>query len=93
MTALTARNIALSDQILAVLASEGGLPISTAALHAKLRPPCDGWPHTRCWERHLDYATVYRLLNRLAKRGDVERIAVEGMRSLYWRRWVQGAPS
>ena len=88
MTALTARNVALSDQILAALAGEGGLPISTVALHAKLSPPCDGWPHTDCWDRHLDYGTVLRLLNRLAKRGEVEKIEVDGMRSRYWRRWA-----
>ena len=92
MTALTTRNVALTDQILAALADEGGLPISTSALHARLSPPCGGWPHTDCWDRHLDYATIYRLLNRLAKRGEVEKIRLEDMRSRYWRRWVQEPP-
>ena len=38
MTALTARNVALTDQILATLAEEGCLPISTMGLLEKLSP-------------------------------------------------------
>jgi hypothetical protein len=87
MSTLTARNVALTDQILATLADESPLPISTTALWRKMSPPCDGWPHTECWDRHLDYAAVLRMLNRLARRGGVEKIRLDGMRSCYWRRW------
>jgi hypothetical protein len=74
MASLTARNVHLTDQILAVLAAEGALPISTSALVAKLG--------------ELPYhAVVLRLLNRLARRGEVEKLELDGMRCLYWRRW------
>jgi hypothetical protein len=33
------------------------------------------------------------MLNRLAKRGEVEKIEVPDMRCRYWRRWVQERPS
>src|SRR5262245_8196511 len=73
MTALTARNVHLTDQILAVLTDQSPLPVSTRTIHAALQPACDGWPHTACWDRHVDYAAVYRILNRLARCGEVEK--------------------
>ena len=86
MSALAARTVALTDQVLAALAGESPLPISTSALWRKLSPPCAGWPHTTCLP-HLEYRAVLRVLNRLADRGEVEKIRLEGMRSCYWRRW------
>jgi hypothetical protein len=83
---LTARNIHLTDQILAFLAAESPLPASTPAIHAALTS-CDGWPHTACWDRHVDYAAVLRMLNRLAKRGEVEKWEPrEAGRACCWRR-------
>lgn len=86
MTALTARNIALADQILAVLSAEAPLPVSTPAIHAALSPPCDGWPHTACRDRHVDYMAVYRILARLARAGEIEKWPVGEMRYCLWRR-------
>jgi hypothetical protein len=86
VTARTAANVALADQVLAALAEEYPLPISTPALHAKLRPPCHGYPHTGC-PGHLDYTALYRQLCRLARRGEVERVEFDDMRAVYWRRW------
>ena len=87
MTALTARNVHLTDQILAILADESPLPVSTMALHARLNPVCGGWPHTECWDRHVDYSAVYRMLNRLARLGEVEKWPADGdRRCCYWRR-------
>ena len=73
MTALTARNVHLTDQILAFLADQSPLPASTPVIHAALQPPCDGWPHTSCRGRHVDYMAVYRTLNRLARSGQIEK--------------------
>ena len=86
MTALTARNIHLTDQILAVLAAESPLPVSTPALWAVLQPPCDGWPHATCRDGHVDYTAVYRILTRLAKAGEVEKWPAGEMRYCLWRR-------
>lgn len=74
---LSPANIALTDQILAALDDEGALPISTPALLDKL-----GLRGHHC--------TVLRLLNRLARLGGVEKIELEDMRCLYWRRWQHG---
>ena len=86
MAHLSSANVALTDQVLAGLAEQGGLPISTPALWELLRPPCEGWPHAGC-APHLDYMAVYRILVRLAKRGEIERIKLDDMRPLYWRYW------
>lgn len=87
MTAMTARNVALTDQILATLANEWPLPISTPELWRKVSPPCNGWPHTECWPRHVDYSAVLRILNRQARQDVVEKIRLEDMRCCYWRKW------
>lgn len=58
---------------LAILASQAPLPVSTPVIHASLQPPCEGWPHTACWDRPVDYTAVYRTLNRLARAGQVEK--------------------
>jgi hypothetical protein len=87
MASLTARNVALTDQILAVLTGQSPLPVSTAAVHAALSPPCGGWPHTDCWERHVDYTAVYRMLCRLSRLGEVEKWAPDADRkACLWRR-------
>ena len=89
MASLSARMVALTDQILAALDEESPLPVSTAELWRKLSPPCDEWPHTACWERHLDYTAVYRALCRLARLGEVEKWAPDGdsdRHSCLWRR-------
>lgn len=87
MTALTARNIALTDQILAVLADESPLPASTMAVYAKLNGSCEGWPHAACRDRHVDYGAVLRILNRLARHGDAEKWPVDSdRRCCLWRR-------
>ncbi len=86
MTALTARKVQLTDQILAVLAGQSPLPVSTPAIHAALQPPCDGWPHTACRGRHVDYTAVYRILNRLARAGEVEKWPPrDDRRACLWR--------
>jgi hypothetical protein len=107
MTALTARNVALTDQILAALTDEGGLPISTMGLLEKLNA---AYPEPTLrdllgaassgqlsgeGERPLRvyHGDLLRMLNRLAKRGEVEKIEVPDMRCRYWRRWVQERPS
>jgi hypothetical protein len=89
MASLSARMVALTDQILAALDEESPLPVSTVALWRKLSPPCDGWPHTACRDRHLDYTAVYRALCRLARLGEIEKWAPDsdsGRRSCLWRR-------
>ena len=87
MPALTARNVHLTDQILAFLASQSPLPASTPVIHAALQPPCDGWPHTACRGRHVDYTAVYRILNRLAAAREIEKWPPrDGGRACLWRR-------
>jgi hypothetical protein len=98
MTALTARNVALTDQILAALTDEGGLPISTMGLLGKLNA---AYPEPTIGDllsgrdtdpRRVQHWDLLRLLNRLAKRGEVEKITLPDMRCRYWRRWPQGPP-
>lgn len=75
---LNPANIALTDQLLAALDDEGPLPISTSALLGQLG--LRGYQNT-----------VLRLLNRLARLGEVEKIKLDDMRCCYWRRWVDGS--
>ena len=89
MAAMAPRNVALTDQILATLADEGCLPISTMALLEKLSPQ----PPTIAERlaafrscRPLLHGELLRLLNRLAARGEIEKITVPDMRCRYWRR-------
>lgn len=103
MTTLTARNVALTDQVLAVLADEGGLPVSTVGLLDRLNAhypeptlrdlldAADSGELSGDGPRPLrvSHADLLRVLNRLAKRGEVEKIAVPDVRCRYWRRWVQ----
>ncbi len=106
MGLLSPASVALSDQILATLAEEGALPISTTALLEKLNagqpePTVEGLLHaarsgqlgaqgTR--STRVYYGDMLRLLNRLARLGEVEKIKLEDMRCLYWRRWPEGSP-
>lgn len=85
--AQTARNVHLAGKILAVLDGHSPLPVSTPAIHAALQPPCDGWPHIACRDRHVDYTAVYRTLNRLARAGEAEKWPPgDDRRTCLWRR-------
>jgi hypothetical protein len=83
MTALSARSIALSDQLLSVLAEDGALPIATMDLWHKLSEPGAGEVDVRLLPAYSD---VLRNLHRLARLGKVEQVRVEDRRNLYWRR-------
>jgi hypothetical protein len=69
--------VAEIKQIEQLLDEKGALPISTPALLDKMG----------LGGRH---GTVLRLLNRLARLREVEKIELEDMRCLYWRRWQHG---
>jgi hypothetical protein len=93
---LSPRNVAITDQILAMLADEGGLPISTPDLWRKLSPLPDTIAERReAVEsgRLVLYSDAWRLLNRLARLGEVEKITVPEMRPCYWRRWPEVQPA
>ena len=80
------RNVNVAGEILAVLAGQSPWPVSTPVIHAALQPPCGGWPHTACRDRHVDYTAVYRTLNRLARSGQVEKWPpVDDRRTCLWR--------
>lgn len=92
MASLSARSVGVTDQILAVLAGEGCLPISTPELLAKLNA---GQPEPTLADLiagtppnplRVDRAEALRLLNRLVRRREVEKITVPDMRCRYWRR-------
>jgi hypothetical protein len=101
VSALTARNVALTDQVLATLTDEGGLPISTMGLLEKLNeghpaPTLAGLLHAARsgalsgggeQSSRVYHGDLLRVLNRLAKRGEVEKITLPDMRCRYWRRW------
>jgi hypothetical protein len=70
---LSPRSVHVTDQILAVLASEYPLPVSTREI-----------------EERTGYGSsygqlTYRMLTRLARRGEAEKITVADMKSRYWR--------
>ena len=73
MSALSPRSVHVTDQILAVLAEEWPLPVPTGVIEAR----------TGYGVRYGQL--TYRLLQRLARRGEVEKITVPDMRSRYWR--------
>lgn len=91
MTSLSPRSVGVTDRILAVLASEGRLPIPTTELLAKLNTahpgptPADLIAGEPPDPLRVGHAELLRLLNRLAHRGEVEKIPVPDMRCLYWR--------
>lgn len=93
MSALTARSVAIADQILAALADTGGLPISTTALLEKIspRPATVAERLAEVRSGHpVMHGELLRLLNRLAKRGEVEKweplgVMLSGSRCCYWR--------
>jgi hypothetical protein len=90
-SALTARSVHLTGQILAFLDGQSPLPASTPVIHAALQPPCDGWPHAACRGRHVDYMAVYRILERLARGGEVEKWPpCDERRTCLWRRLTAG---
>ena len=70
---LSPRATVVTDRILALLASEWPLPVPTAEIVERIGPEA---------RRSL---MAYRMLERLAKLGDVEKIAGTGRRSVCWR--------
>ena len=64
----------LRDQMIAILRAESPLPISTVALADRLG--------LSAYERQ---AALYPVLDRLARRGQVERMSFEGSRCRFWR--------
>jgi hypothetical protein len=69
-----ARSAWIRRDILAALEAEAPLPVSTPHLVDRL-----------CLQH--EYATVLRLLNSLAKAGEVEKWHAGETRCCYWRRW------
>jgi hypothetical protein len=92
MASLSARSVGVTDQILAILAGEGCLPIPTTALLAKLntRHPGPTLADLIAGEPpdplRVGHAELLRLLNRLDRLRKVEKITVPDMRCRYWRR-------
>lgn len=95
---LSPRNLAITDQILATLADEGGLPISTPELWRKIspyRPRSERLAAIAAGElvpAEVSYGDIWRVLAPLARLGEVEKITVPQMRACYWRRWPQAQP-
>jgi hypothetical protein len=95
---LSPRTVARADQILATLADEGSLPISTPELWRKIspyRPRSGGLAAIAAGDRtprELSYSDTWRVLARLARLGEVEKITVPEMRACYWRRWPEAQP-
>jgi hypothetical protein len=74
VTALTLRNEAITAALIVVLDDEAPLPVSTPQLVARLGMAGE-------------WATVLRMLNRLARLGEVEKWPADGEeRCCYWRR-------
>lgn len=92
---LTGRSQQITADIIAVLEAEAPLPISTARLLARINPPLRTiGERMEAIEagRLVMHGELLRLLNRLAKRGEVEKWPAGGdQRSCYWRRL--GEPS
>jgi hypothetical protein len=87
---LSPRSIAVTDQILAILAEESPLPVPTGVLWRKLSP-MPATVRERCEAidsgRVVLYSETLRLLNLLARRGEIEKWpASEDRRSCLWRR-------
>lgn len=76
MTALTARNVALTDQVVAVLRDAWPDPLPTGEI-AK-RAGSSPWRND-----------TWRVLDRLARQGLIERVPVEYSSSRYWRHLVR----
>ncbi len=66
--------LALDDQLLAVLRDAKGFPLSTRQV-AELAGPTAWPPDAVTWKR----------LNRLEKAGRVERVKLPGWRQVWWR--------
>lgn len=74
MTVLTASNAVLCADILDVLEAESPVPVHTMYIADRLGA-------------RGEYGTLLRMLNRLARRGDVEKWAASGdKRCCYWRK-------
>jgi hypothetical protein len=77
MAKLTPRNVAVTDQILAVLSEAYPLPVSTGEVEERTGY---GIPYGQL---------TYRMLQRLADLGEIEKITLPDVRSRYWRKWPQ----
>ena len=90
---LSPRSVAITDQILATLADEGGLPISTPELWQKIspyRPRAERRAAIQAGQYvppQVPYSDLWRLLSWLERSGEVEKITLDGMRACYWRSW------
>jgi hypothetical protein len=71
---LPAATVALDDQLLAVLRDSEGFPLATEEVCELVGAVGPG-----------EVARVLRRLNRFKVAGRVERVTVEGWRSVYWR--------
>lgn len=95
---LSPRTVAITDQILATLADEGGLPISPPDLWRKIspyRPRSERLVAIATGQfvpGEVSYGDTWQVLGRLARLGEVEKITVPEMRACYWRRWPQAQP-
>lgn len=95
---LAPRNVALCDQILAVLADEGGLPVPTGHVWRKISPYRPRSERLAALARGehvpsgVPYGCVLNMLNWLARHQAVEKITLPEMRSLYWRTWPDPEP-
>jgi hypothetical protein len=87
VSALTARNVALADQILALLEGEP-LPVASGDLYRKLgRVPLPYWCQEDQPADPVYYSEFYRMLTRLGRLGEVEKWPASGdRRCCYWRR-------
>jgi hypothetical protein len=96
--ALAPKTVALVDQIMATLAEEGGLPISTPELWRKISPHLPRRQRLAAKAAGeyvpppVPYSNMFRLLNRLAELGEVQKITVPDMRACYWRQWPDPEP-
>jgi hypothetical protein len=90
---LSSRNVALCDQILAVLADEAPLPVTTGHVWRKIspyRPRADRLAALARGEYvppEVPYSCVLNMLNWLARHQAVEKITLPDKRSRHWRRW------
>ena len=96
---LSPHNVALCDQILAVLADGWPLPVPTGDVWREISPYRPRPERLAALARGeyvppgVPYSRVLNMLNWLARhRDDVEKITRPDMRSRYWRRWPDPEP-
>jgi hypothetical protein len=88
---LNPRSIAITDQILATLAADAPLPVTTNHVWRTIspyRPRSERLLASIDSGQYVPYSEVLRLLNLLARRGEIEKWpANEDRRSCLWR-WL-----